>query len=74
MKEKYDYHQVAPVLYDLVRQRNKEMAGLFDHMMSRRSALMMLFLWKKNGLIRQDEWLQLSEETRRLADDSFVND
>ncbi|PJE80513.1 hypothetical protein CI610_00481 [invertebrate metagenome] len=69
-----DYHQTWLELYDLVRKRNKEMSELFDQMMSRGSALMMLFLWKKNGLIRQDEWLQLSEETRCLADDSFVND
>ncbi|MFK0574081.1 hypothetical protein [Endozoicomonas sp.] len=61
-----DYHQACQGLYDLVHDRNEEMAAFFDDM-SRSKAITMILGWKSHGIIDDDEFQEFSEETQALV-------
>ena len=56
-------HERYIEMYKTVRERDKKLAQMFDGF-SRSKALLQLVLYRRNNLLNDEEFTQLSEETR----------
>ena len=62
-----DHHQRYLSIYNLIRERDKEIAEVFDDL-RRSRAFFTLALMKKKRLLTSEELATLSEETREAID------
>lgn len=58
-----DLHERYSKMYEVVRERDKRMAQIFDHF-SRSGALFDLLIYCRENLISEDEFSMLSEESQ----------
>jgi hypothetical protein len=63
-------HERYLAIYALVRQRDSELASRFNDV-RRSTALMMLTLLRKDGLITDEEFAQFSEDTRARVENTL---
>lgn len=62
------YHRAYLDLYQHVQRRDRLIADCFNYW-SRSRALEHLLLWRRHGLITEDEFAGFSPETRALVDE-----
>lgn len=61
-----DAHQTYLEIYRTLRERDKDLASLFDDW-SRSSAMLLLMGWANHGLLTEEEFATFSDETRSLV-------
>lgn len=60
-------HKYYLKLWELMRDEDKEISLMFDDL-KRSTAIFKLAMWKKNGILSQELFDELSEETREHID------
>ena len=62
------FHQRYLEIYRVVRDRDKELAKVFDYL-RRSTALIQIAALRTRGLLNEDEFMRFSEETRNIVNE-----